>query len=157
MPNKATARRQTTTFRRIISPLATRSGWHTAALIGIAVFFIGGAIGHFALARFFVAIVPDYVPMPRLVVAVSGICELAGALGILLPRTRRAAGFGLMVLIVAVFPANVHMALNAELYPDFAPWLLYARLPLQLVLLAWVAFAMRLAYATPRSPAPPQP
>ncbi len=144
--------------RRIISrALATRSGWHTAALIGIAVFFIGGAIGHFALARFFVAIVPDYVPMPRLAVAVSGICELAGALGILLPRTRRAAGFGLMALIVAVFPANVHMALNAELYPDFAPWLLYARLPLQLVLLAWVAFAMRVALptaqpSTPRTP-----
>lgn len=132
--------------RRITNrPLATRSNWHLAALIGIALFFIAGATGHFALARFFVAIVPDYVPLPRLAVAISGLCELAGALGILVPRTRRAAGFGLMILTVAVFPANVHMALNADAYPDFAPWLLYARLPLQLVLLAWIGFAMRVA------------
>lgn len=125
--------------------LAVQSVWHLGALIGIAAFFVGGGIGHLAWPRFFVAIVPGYVPMPALVVAVSGVLELAGAIGILLPRSRRRAGIGLMLLIAAVFPANVHMALNPQAYPYFAPWLLYARLPLQLVLLAWVAFAMRTA------------
>jgi len=128
--------------------LATRSAVHLAALLGIAVFFLGGGIGHFVLPDFFVAIVPGYVPKPYAVVAISGMCELAGALGILWPRTRRIAGIGLLLLIMAVFPANVNMALHAEAYPAFAPWLLYARLPLQLVLLAWVAFAMRRSRVT---------
>ena len=126
-------------------PLATHSLWHFFALLGVVLFFLAGGIGHFMFSSFFMAIVPPYIPMPVLMVATSGVCELAGALGLLMTRTRRAAGIGLLLLIVAVFPANVYMAQHPEQFDAFAPWLLYARLPLQLVLLVWVGFAMRSA------------
>lgn len=126
--------------------LATHSRWHLAALLGIAAFFVAGGLGHLLLAHFFVAIMPGYVPAPRLMVAISGACELAGAAGILWQRTRRWAGIGLLVLVVAVFPANLNMALHPSNFPAFDRWLLVVRLPLQLVILAWVAFAMRRAH-----------
>lgn len=125
--------------------LETGSIGHRAALFSVVVFFIAGGLGHFLLAHFFVAIVPAYLPMPRLLVAISGACELAGAAGLLWPRTRRWAGIGLGLLVIAVFPANLQMALHPDLYPTFAPWLLYLRLPLQLVILAWIGVAMRRA------------
>ena len=125
--------------------LSTHSRGHLLALLGIAAFFFGGGIGHFMFPEFFVSIVPDYIPTPALLVAISGICEIAGAIGILMTRTRRIAGFGLLLLIIAVFPANVYMAQHPEQFATFPPWMLYARLPLQLVLLIWVAFAMRRA------------
>lgn len=123
--------------------LATYSGWHQVALLGIAGFFLLGGAGHFLLAPFFVAIVPAYLPAPQWLVAISGACELAGGLGLLWPPSRRAAGVGLLILTVAVFPANLQMALHPERYALFTPWLLWLRLPLQLVILAWVGFAMR--------------
>ncbi|GAB3675816.1 DoxX family protein [Salinisphaera aquimarina] len=125
-------------------PLATHSWLQFGLLLGISGFFLMGGIGHFALARFFVAIVPAYIPEPRLMVAISGTCELLGAVGLLWPRSRRVAGIGLLLLIVAVFPANLNMALHAAQFPAFAPWMLYLRLPLQLVLLAWVVSAVGL-------------
>lgn len=123
--------------------LKTHSAGHRAALFSVALFFIAGGLGHLLLAHFFVAIMPAYVPAPRLLVAISGVCELAGAAGLLWPRTRRWAGIGLLLLVIAVFPANLQMALHPNLYPTFAPWMLYLRLPLQLVILAWVGLAMR--------------
>lgn len=125
--------------------LSTHSRSHLIALLAIAAFFLGGGIGHFMFSRFFVSIVPDYVPTPALAVAVSGLCEIAGAIGLLMPRMRRMAGFGLLLLIIAVFPANLWMAQHPEQFSTFPAWLLYARLPLQLVLLIWVGFAMRRA------------
>ncbi|MES1924987.1 DoxX family protein [Salinisphaera sp. T31B1] len=126
-------------------PLATYSRAHFIALIGIVLFFLGGGVAHFWLSPWFVAIVPDYIPTPVLAVAVSGACEILGAIGLLMPRTRRAAGIGLLLLIVAVFPANVFMAQHPERFDVFPLWALYLRLPLQLVLLAWVGYAMRRA------------
>ena len=125
--------------------LATRSRWHLAALLGIAGFFLMGGAGHFLLAPFFVAIVPGYLPAPEWLVAISGACELLGACGLLWPVTRWAAGIGLLALTVAVLPANLQMALHPERYAAFAPWLLMLRLPLQMVILAWIGFAMRRA------------
>ena len=87
---------------------------------------------------------PPYLPYPRTLVYISGICEVAGGGGVLLPPpVRRWAGWGLIALLVAVFPANVHMALHHGSIPglNVAPLLLWLRLPLQLVLIAWVAFA----------------
>ena len=123
--------------------LATRSVMHRWALISVVLFFTAGGLGHFLLAPFFVAIVPPYLPAPGLLVAISGGCELLGAAGLLWPPTRRWAGLGLLLLVVAVFPANLQMALHPDQYPAFAPWLLYLRLPLQIVILWWIAVAMR--------------
>jgi uncharacterized membrane protein len=104
-----------------------------------AAFFIVAGVSHFLRPALFIAIVPPYLPWPAALVAVSGAAEiLLGAL--LLTGCQRLAGWGLSALLIAVFPANVHMALNAERYPAIPEPLLWARLPLQAVLIA-IAFA----------------
>ena len=70
-------------------------------------------------------------------VAISGVAEIAGGLGVLLPWTRRAAGLGLIALLAAVFPANLHMARAPESFRKIPRWALYARLPLQPLMMWW--------------------
>jgi uncharacterized membrane protein len=94
---------------------------------------------HFANPEPFVRIMPPVLPAPLLLVYVSGACELAGGLGLLFARTRVWAAWGLVALYVAVFPANVHMAL-AEIQPDPATtvpvWAMWVRLPFQALFIA---------------------
>jgi uncharacterized membrane protein len=92
-------------------------------------------VAHFAAAEFFVRAMPPALPWHLGLVYLSGVAELAGGLGLLVPRLRVAAAWGLVVLLVAVFPANVHMAIAG--YDDAPRWMLWARLPLQLPLIAW--------------------
>lgn len=84
---------------------------------------------------------PDYLPAHRALVAVSGVFEVLGGLGVLLPMTRWWAGMGLIALLIAVFPANLNMALHPDKFADVPRWALYVRLPLQAVVIAWVAWA----------------
>jgi uncharacterized membrane protein len=93
---------------------------------------------HFVHTPAFEAIVPPYLPRQRELVYISGAAEIAGGVGVLIPRLRRPAGFGLIALLVAVFPANVHMTLNPEDFPKIPRSLLWIRLPLQGLLIAWV-------------------
>ena len=86
---------------------------------------------------------PDHLPARRELVWASGFAEIAGALAAQHPRTRSGAGWWLAVTLLAVFPANVHMARHPDRYPRFPPALLYARLPLQGVLIAWALRATR--------------
>lgn len=109
----------------------------------VSVFFCFVGISHFTNPEFFVAIVPPYLPAPLSLVYVSGLFEILGGLGVLLPQTRRLAGYGLIALLVAVYPANVHMALNPDQFPDISPAALYARLPMQFVFAAAVWWAIR--------------
>jgi len=106
------------------------------ALFTVAGFFTFAGVGHFTNTEFFVAIVPAYLPAPYLLVYVSGVFELLGGVGVLESRTRRFAGYGLLALLVAVFPANIYMAMNPELYPDMPAAGLYGRLPIQFVFAA---------------------
>ncbi len=105
----------------------------------LAVAMIGAGIGHFAMTDRFAMIVPPWLPWPRALVYVSGVAELAGGVGLLIPKLRRAAAWGLVLLYLAVFPANIHMAVH-KIEPwgghlsDFAQW---ARLPFQAVLIYW--------------------
>jgi uncharacterized membrane protein len=99
-------------------------------------FFIGG-IAHFALTDLEMRIVPPVIPWPRATVLLSGVCELLGAAGLLLSRTRRAAGIGLFALTIAVTPANVHMLMHAQEFP-LPYWALVLRLPMQIALLALI-------------------
>lgn len=108
----------------------------TVARYALALFFISGGVLHFTASTFFVAIMPPYLPWHLELVYVSGICEILGGVGLLVPFARKVAGIGLIALTVAVFPANVHMALSPEQFDTFPLWLLYARLPLQLAI-AW--------------------
>ncbi len=85
------------------------------------------------------AIVPPLLPNPHAIVQGSGACEILGGIGVLLPATRVAAAWGLIALLVAVFPANIFMATEAARFRSVAPaWSLWARLPLQFVLIWWI-------------------
>jgi uncharacterized membrane protein len=99
--------------------------------------FITTGVLHFLRPRVFEAIVPDYLPAHRELVYASGAAELAGGVGVLHPATRRVAGWWLIATLVAVFPANVEMAMHAERFKHFPPAALWARLPMQGVLIAW--------------------
>jgi uncharacterized membrane protein len=108
-------------------------------------FILTGTL-HFVRPREYEAIMPPYVPAHREMVAISGAGEIIGGVAALFPRTHPFARFWLIALLVAVFPANVHMALNPDDIrglPDIPRWLLWARLPLQAVFIAWVIHATR--------------
>ncbi len=115
--------------------------WAARGVLAAAYFAAG--VAHLATPAGFVAIVPAWVPLPGAVVAATGVCELAGAVGLLLPRTRRWAGIMLALYAVCVFPANVHQALD-DVPVGGQHWpLLYhvIRLPLQPVIVWWALYA----------------
>lgn len=103
----------------------------------LAGLFTFAGIVHFLSPEIFVRIVPPYLPAPLLLVYVSGMAEIAGGLGLLVPTTRRMASWGLILLLVAVFPANVYMLQSYEGSGLLPVWALWLRLPLQVVLVAW--------------------
>jgi uncharacterized membrane protein len=102
-----------------------------------ATFLAAGAL-HFLKPRTYEAIVPRYLPVPRALVFASGAAEVAGGAGVLHPRTTRAAGWWLVATLLAIFPANVEMAVHAERFRRIPAPLLWARLPLQGAIIAWV-------------------
>lgn len=96
-------------------------------------------------------IVPPFVPWPRAVVLLSGVLELLGAAGLLWPRTRRAAGLGLFALTIAVTPAHFYMLQRPELFP-VPYWALVLRLPIQVALLALIAWSTAVPKRRRRGP-----
>jgi len=104
----------------------------------LVIFFVGGGINHFINPDFYIRIMPPYLPWHRELVWLSGIFEIALGLMVLIPRYLRLAGWGLIALLIAVFPANIHMAVNSHLYPEIPTVFHFVRLPLQLVFIAWV-------------------
>jgi len=109
-------------------------------------FFIGG-IAHFTLTEIEMRIVPPSIPWPRAAVLISGVFELLGAVGILIPASRRAAGVGLFLLTIAITPANVFMLQHADLFHS-PRWALIVRLYFQVLLLALILWSTW--NATPR-------
>ena len=103
----------------------------------VFLWFLIGGVAHFVATSLEIRIVPPFVPWPHAVVLISGVFELLGALGVILPSTRRAAGVGLFALTIAVTPANLYMLQHAELFA-VPVWALVLRLPLQLALLALI-------------------
>lgn len=112
------------------------------------VLFIAAGILHFVFPAEYRAIMPPYLPAPATLVAVSGLAEIAGGAGLLIPRWRQAAGIGVVVLLLAVFPANVEMLRQFRARGVTAPLetLLWLRLPFQAVLIWW---AWRLSRPSP--------
>jgi len=109
----------------------------------LAVFFTIAGILHFVRPRSYEAIMPEYIPYHSEAVFISGVAEVAGGLALVSERTRPFARWWLIGLLIAVFPANLHMALNPEdirgLDMDQVPrWALWARLPLQAAAVYWV-------------------
>jgi uncharacterized membrane protein len=104
-----------------------------------ALFVLAGTL-HFLFPSIYVGIMPPYLPWHRELVFLSGMLEILGGLGLLIRRTRRAAAVGLVLLLLAVAPANLNMALDARAvgHPLWWQAVLWIRLPIQLLLIAWV-------------------
>ena len=112
----------------------------TRNLFLIAGLFVFAGVMHFVIPKSYAGIMPVWIPSPMEMVYLSGVLEILGGLGVLIPQTRRLAGAGLIALLIAVFPANVQMLANAladgasRLYIA----LLFLRLPLQPLMIVWV-------------------
>ena len=109
----------------------------------VFLWFMGGGIAHFTSADFFVAIMPPYLGYHTEIVYISGILEILGAIGILIPRFRQWAGNGLLLLVICVSPANIHMWLHPELFPDVPAVFLSVRLVIQVALLMLIWWCTR--------------
>ncbi|MGC2658333.1 MAG: DoxX family protein [Bryobacteraceae bacterium] len=120
--------------------------WPKRVLLVLAsVTFLFSGILHFTKTSLYLKIMPPYIPWHLGMVQISGACEIVGALGLLLPSTRRLAAWGLVALLIAVFPANLYMAANPVKtgvagIPAVIRW---GRLPLQLVLISWVLWCSK--------------
>ena len=112
--------------------------------LAAALYVVAGAL-HFVKTDAYLKIMPPYIPWHLAMVRISGVCEILGGLGLLLPQTRRAAAWGLIALLIAVFPANVYMATNPieAGAASIAPILRWARLPLQVVLGWWLLWCTK--------------
>ena len=110
----------------------------------LAALFVGSGINHFVLPGPYRAIVPPSLEGDaKRLVEVSGVAEILGGVGVLIEPTRRTAGAGLVALLAAVFPANLYMARAPERFPRIPRWALYARLPLQPLMMWWAWRATR--------------
>ena len=114
-------------------------------LVLAAALFVTTGVLHFLRPEPYLKIMPPYIPYHREMVFWSGVGEIAGGIGLLIPRLRRASAWGLVVLLVAVFPANVYMAtdriqVGSRPWPE---WALWGRLPFQAVFIAWVLWCSK--------------
>lgn len=107
----------------------------------LAIAFVLAGANHFRSPDVYLSMMPPWLPAHEWLNWISGAAEIAGGVGLLIPRLRNAAGIGLILLLVAVFPANLHIAFNGLPGMDIPRWILIARLPFQLVFVAWVLFS----------------
>ena len=112
----------------------------------VARFFAGpvmllAGINHFVNPDFYLKIIPPSLPAPEALVYASGVAEAVAAAGTLFPRTKRPAGWFLIATLIAVYPANIYMALEPEKFSSIPRWGLWARLPLQFLFIYWVWLA----------------
>ena len=113
--------------------------WVAATRVGLAVMFCFTAAAHFNSMRAdMVRMVPPVVPNPEFMVTFTGICEILGAVGLLVPRTRRVAAVALILFLSAVLPANIHAALSGVTLRGAAATPLIPRIALQLLFIALV-------------------
>lgn len=102
-----------------------------------AVLWILAGLNHFRSDEFYLRMMPPYLPWHVFLVYASGLLEIVLGASLLVHWLQRLATWGLIGLLIAVFPANIHMALHSELFPEFTPTALWARLPVQALLIAW--------------------
>ena len=110
-------------------------------------FFVLAGLNHFVNPAFYLRIMPPYLPWHTFLVYLSGFFEIALGLLVIVPKLTRIAAWGLIALLIAVFPANIHMAMNTNLYPDINPIILWLRLPLHAVLVVWAYWYTRPAFS----------
>lgn len=117
-----------------------RSRYRSALRVLLALFFIVGGILHFVKTPLYLTIMPPYLPYRLELVYISGVFEILGGIGVLVPALRRYAGYGLIALVVAVTPANIQMAIDYLQRDGLTAFtvLLLLRLPLQLLIIYWI-------------------
>lgn len=132
---------QTNTAGQSNSQPHSRAYYAGLTLMGLL--YIGAGINHFLHVKMYLAVMPPYIPWPAAMVAISGIAEILGGIGVLIPdgfvfpRTRAAAAWGIVALLIAVSPVHIHMALHPEQFPTVPLWVIWLRLPLQIPLILW--------------------
>lgn len=99
--------------------------------------YVASGINHFVHTPFYVHIMPDHYSDPAMWVQGTGVAEIAGGLGLLVPKTRRVAAGGLAALLIVFFDVHIFMLQHPERFPEAPRWLLWARIPLQFVLIGW--------------------
>ena len=115
----------------------------TALRILLALFFVGAGVNHFIVTDFYLRMMPTYLPMHLALVQISGVAEVVLGLLLLVPGQAPIAAWGLIALLIAVFPANLNMALHPETFPEFGRTALWLRLPIQALLMAWAFWYTR--------------
>jgi uncharacterized membrane protein len=120
--------------------------WRKLALLALSAFFITVGIDHFINPDFYLAIMPPMLPLHLEAVYVSGFFEILGGLGLLLSRFRKISGWGLLALLIAVYPANIYMAITPEAFPHIPIYALYLRLALQFLFFFWAYSLTRPAF-----------
>jgi uncharacterized membrane protein len=109
----------------------------------LAIAFIFAGINHFLNTDFYMRIMPPYLPWHLFLVYLSGVIETALGIMLLFPKFSQIAAWGIILLLLAVFPANIYMAMNTELFADYKPIMIYLRLLIQFVLIAWAFWFTR--------------
>ena len=134
-------------MRSLMQVLKLPTGWwKKLVLFGLSAFFIYTGIHHFVNPDFYLSIMPPAFPLHAEAVYISGFFEVVGGVCVLIPRLRKIAGWGLVALLVAVYPANIYMAITPEAFPDIHFVLLYVRLAFQFVFFYWAFSVTRPAY-----------
>lgn len=118
--------------------LATKSNWQLVSLLVIGALFVSAGLNHFARPGFYLKITPAFVPWPLALITLSGIFEIIGGVGVLIPRLRRTAAWGLIALLIVVSPLHIDMLVRGDEFPELPIWGLVGRLLLQPLLIAWV-------------------
>ena len=120
--------------------------WRKLSLFGLALFFIYFGIDHFINPEFYLSIMPPSFPLHAEAVYISGFFEILGGICVLIPSLRKIAGWGLVALLICVYPANIYMAITPEAFPEISIELLYFRLPLQFLFIYWAYSVTRPQY-----------
>lgn len=123
--------------------LSSKLSLRRASLFILAALFVAAGGNHFLNPDFYVRIMPPYLPAHLELVYMSGVIEILGGIALLIPTIRAMAGWGLIILLLAIFPANIHMAVHPEQFPGVPAYALYLRLPFQFLLIAWAYWVSR--------------
>ena len=119
------------------------ANFKTLSRFFFAALFVAAGLNHFRSPGFYVGIMPPYLPWHLDLVYISGIAEIVLGIMLLVRKWTVLAAWGLIALLVAIFPANIHMTMHPELYPSISPTLLWIRLPIQGLLIAWAYWYTR--------------
>ena len=122
---------------------------YVAGYMAMAFFYCVAGVNHFLHPQMYVTIIPPYLPWPPLLVYVTGLAEILGGVGVVIPdglvlaRTRAAACWGIVVMLVLFLQVHIYMCLYPERFPGIPGWALWVRLPLQGLLIAWAWYYTR--------------